>query len=111
MRPAACPDPVAVTPPSPTVVVTGTPGAPVERVCVEDATGYAETFLFFPPHTEGDTVVQLGTGADIAAMSVNAEWGELPMTLPATGGSVEVIALAVALFSAGLVFGRVGRRR
>lgn len=107
--PTACPDAVGLVPPAPTIVVTGTPDAPVTQVCVEDATGYAEVFVFAPPFDEGDTVVQLGTGGDIVAYSVNAEWGELPMALPVTGGSPEIIVLAVVTFVVGLGFGRVSK--
>ncbi|MGA0895462.1 MAG: hypothetical protein ACO3S5_12620 [Ilumatobacteraceae bacterium] len=97
-----CPEAVAIAP-TPTIVVSPPPGG-IDHVCVEDADGYAETFVLAPP-ADTDLVVQLGTGADIVAYSVNAEWGELPVT----GGSPAVIVLAVVTFVVGLGFGRIGR--
>lgn len=104
-----CPSAIGINPPVKTITVTPPEGG-IDRVCVENADGYAETFMYFPP---GDTesVVQLSTGEPIVAYSVNAEWGELPMydTLPATGSGSVLIAVAVSLVSLGLVLATIKR--
>ena len=60
-----------------------------------------------PALARANVGIVLGSGADIVAFSVNAEWPALPVT----GGSVSVIVLAVVTFVVGLGFGKVGRRR
>lgn len=108
-----CPSALEVVPPSKTVTVTAPQGG-IERVCVENADGYAETFMFFPPN-DTDAVVQLGSGEPIVAYSVNAQLWDFPIyRIPNTGSSSVLLAVvAITLIATGLVLStlkRSGRR-